>query len=73
MNSTLVHQFNSMWMASVSTKYRLLFMHAWQRGVELKWFGPEEPVAFTSRYDSWRYLDNIPELPKTLDTLGYNL
>lgn len=25
------------------------------RGVELKWFGAEEPVAFTSRYDSWRY------------------
>ena len=40
------------------------------RGVELKWFGPEDPVAFTSRYDSWRYLDNIPELPKTLNTLS---
>jgi dTDP-4-amino-4,6-dideoxygalactose transaminase len=25
------------------------------RGVELKWFGTPEPVAFTSRYDSWRY------------------
>lgn len=25
------------------------------RGVELKWFGGVEPVAFTSRYDSWRY------------------
>ncbi|AEI94487.1 DegT/DnrJ/EryC1/StrS family aminotransferase [Roseobacter litoralis] len=25
------------------------------RGVELKWFGAPEPVAFTSRYDSWRY------------------
>jgi dTDP-4-amino-4,6-dideoxygalactose transaminase len=25
------------------------------RGVELKWFGGAEPVAFTSRYDSWRY------------------
>ncbi len=25
------------------------------RGVELKWFGAREPVAFTSRYDSWRY------------------
>ncbi len=34
------------------------------RGVELKWFGAEVPVAFTSRYDSWRY---APEqrLPKT--------
>jgi len=25
------------------------------RGVELKWFGGEEPVGFTSRYDSWKY------------------
>jgi hypothetical protein len=34
------------------------------RGVELKWFGAEMPVAFTSRYDSWRY---APEqtLPNT--------
>jgi hypothetical protein len=34
------------------------------RGVELKWFGAEEPVAFTSRYDSWRYAD-VPHLPRT--------
>ncbi|EAQ46145.1 aminotransferase, DegT/DnrJ/EryC1/StrS family protein [Roseobacter sp. MED193] len=34
------------------------------RGVELKWFGPPEPVAFTSRYDSWRYV--APQsLPKS--------
>jgi dTDP-4-amino-4,6-dideoxygalactose transaminase len=26
-----------------------------ERGVELKWFGAPEPVAFTSRYDSWHY------------------
>ncbi|MFE3837697.1 DegT/DnrJ/EryC1/StrS family aminotransferase [Pseudogemmobacter sonorensis] len=25
------------------------------RGVELKWFGAEAPVAFTSRYQHWRY------------------
>jgi dTDP-4-amino-4,6-dideoxygalactose transaminase len=25
------------------------------RGVELKWFGGDEPNGFTSRYDSWRY------------------
>ncbi|MCK4713314.1 MAG: DegT/DnrJ/EryC1/StrS family aminotransferase [Marinosulfonomonas sp.] len=25
------------------------------RGVELKWFGGDEPAGFTSRYDSWRY------------------
>jgi dTDP-4-amino-4,6-dideoxygalactose transaminase len=41
-----------------------------KRGVELKWFGPEEPVAFTSRYDSWKYLKDIPALPKTLQALS---
>jgi len=27
------------------------------RGVELKWFGGDEPTGFTSRYDSWRYAE----------------
>ncbi len=27
------------------------------RGVELKWFGGAEPSGFTSRYDSWRYVE----------------
>lgn len=40
------------------------------RGVELKWFGDAEPKAFTSRYDSWRYLADIPELPQTLRQLS---
>ena len=35
------------------------------RGVDLKWFGADRPTAFTSRYDSWEYLDDIPELPAT--------
>lgn len=30
------------------------------RGVDLKWFGAEEPHAFTSRYDSWRYAPSAP-------------
>ena len=34
------------------------------RGVELKWFGAPEPVAFTSKYDSWTYAKSQP-LPKT--------
>ncbi|MBC6438253.1 MAG: DegT/DnrJ/EryC1/StrS family aminotransferase [Rhodobacteraceae bacterium] len=34
------------------------------RGVELKWFGAKEPVAFTSRYDSWHYAPK-QRLPKT--------
>ena len=35
-----------------------------QRGVDLKWFGAKEPKAYTSRYDSWTYLDNVA-LPNT--------
>lgn len=34
------------------------------RGVQLKWFGADNPVGFTSRYDSWRYVDP-QKLPKT--------
>ena len=39
------------------------------RGVELKWFGEADPRGFTSRYDSWRYLDDTPSLPRTLEIL----
>ena len=34
------------------------------RGVDLKWFGVPEPVAFTSRYDSWCYAEP-QSLPKS--------
>jgi len=34
------------------------------RGVELKWFGAAEPVAFTSRHQSWRYVA-AQALPRT--------
>ncbi|MEM9250519.1 MAG: DegT/DnrJ/EryC1/StrS family aminotransferase [Pseudomonadota bacterium] len=34
------------------------------RGVELKWFGAPDPVAFTSRYAHWAYA-TPPVLPKT--------
>ena len=40
------------------------------RGVELKWFGNEDPHGFTSRYDSWKYLGDAPELPNTLKILN---
>ena len=33
-------------------------------GVELKWFGDDEPVAFTSNHKSWRYIKK-QSLPKT--------
>ena len=41
-----------------------------RRGVELKWFGNVEPRGFTSRYDSWRYLENTQQLPQTLEILA---
>jgi hypothetical protein len=40
------------------------------RGVDIKWFGGEEPVAFTSRYDSWHYLGELNPLPKTIRVLS---
>lgn len=38
------------------------------RGVELKWFGAAEPVAFTSRHDSWRYAppQDLPQTDRVL-------
>ncbi len=35
------------------------------RGVVIKWFGASEPQDYTSRYDSWRYIEQMPALPKT--------
>ncbi|MFT5706752.1 MAG: dTDP-4-amino-4,6-dideoxygalactose transaminase [Oceanospirillaceae bacterium] len=35
------------------------------RGVILKWFGADLPNGYTSRYDSWRYIENMPSLPVT--------
>ena len=35
-----------------------------ERGVVLKWFGRDEPVGFTSRYDSWRFIEP-QSCPKT--------
>lgn len=40
------------------------------RGVELKWFGSAEPQGFTSRYDSWRYIESKQHLPQTLKVLA---
>ena len=38
------------------------------RGVELKWFGADQPVAFTSRYDHWRYAEpqSLPQTDRIL-------
>ena len=39
------------------------------RGVEVKWFGADQPKGFTSRYDSWQYIESQPDLPKTKQVL----
>jgi len=38
------------------------------RGVELKWFGADSPVGFTSRHDSWTYAEaqNLPQTDRVL-------
>jgi len=41
-----------------------------ERGVVLKWFGAAEPQDYTSRYDSWRYIEEMPQLPKTEQVLS---
>ena len=40
------------------------------RGVQIKWFGNEVPVGFTSNYDSWRYIPDLPDLPNTKKVLA---
>jgi dTDP-4-amino-4,6-dideoxygalactose transaminase len=45
-------------------RIRALIARCAARGVELKWFGAPDPVAFTSRYDHWRYAHPEP-LPQT--------
>jgi len=41
------------------------------RGVELKWFGANMPVAFTSNHHSWRYVaqQHLPATDRILSTL----
>ncbi|SFR15076.1 DegT/DnrJ/EryC1/StrS family aminotransferase [Poseidonocella sedimentorum] len=41
------------------------------RGVELKWFGAEEPQGFTSRHSHWRYIEgqSLPRTDRVLATL----
>ncbi len=49
---------------------RTFLAAAGQRGVQIKWFGNEEPVGFTSSYESWRYISNLPVLPNTQKVLA---
>lgn len=49
---------------------RRLVEAAAARGVEIKWFGDAEPQAFTSRFDSWRYIEPAVDLPATRHVLS---
>ncbi|MCP4627543.1 MAG: aminotransferase class I/II-fold pyridoxal phosphate-dependent enzyme [bacterium] len=42
-----------------------------ERGVEIKWFGAEEPVGFTSSWESWQYVKSCQSLPRTRKTLDF--
>jgi dTDP-4-amino-4,6-dideoxygalactose transaminase len=39
------------------------------RGLYIKWFGSAAPVAFTSNYEHWHYIDAKPDLPHSMDVL----
>lgn len=41
-----------------------------ERGVDVKWFGEKEPRGFTSRYDSWQYINEMADLPVTRKVLS---
>jgi dTDP-4-amino-4,6-dideoxygalactose transaminase len=49
-------------------KVQELLARCVSRGVDLKWFGAAEPVAFTSRHDSWRYAppQSLPQTDRVL-------
>lgn len=41
-----------------------------ERGVVLKWFGEEQPSGYTSRFDSWQYINDMPQLTNTQRVLS---
>ncbi len=46
------------------TDVRKVTQQCADRGVELKWFGADQPVGFTSKYSNWHYI-NPSNLPQT--------
>lgn len=40
-------------------------------GVEIKWFGRDEPVGYTSSFESWRYIAALPVLNRTKSILDF--
>lgn len=54
----------------LEAQFEPLIDNCMARGVDIKWFGAKQPKAFTSRYDSWRYLGEQAPLPQTLHVLS---
>jgi len=47
------------------------FLHECQlRGLYVKWFGGQEPKAFTSNYAHWQYITERPELPQSMAVMN---
>lgn len=42
-----------------------------ERGVEIKWFGAKKPHGFTSKWNSWKYFEELPELKKSEEILDF--
>jgi dTDP-4-amino-4,6-dideoxygalactose transaminase len=42
-----------------------------RRGVEIKWFGWQEPTGYTSSYESWQYIAELPVLDRTKKILDF--
>lgn len=40
------------------------------RGLSIKWFGTATPVAFTSNYEHWHYLQTKPDIPNSKAVLN---
>ncbi len=58
--------------ASTGRRCRDFIAECGQRGVEIKWFGGEEPKGFTSTFKHWQYIQQgqtLPETEKILDCL----
>jgi len=49
---------------------RELVQRCAEHGVIVKWFGDADPKDYTSRFDSWRYLNQQQELPRTQKVLS---
>ena len=62
-------QFN---LEGISKKQVALFVEeCGRRGVEIKWFGRTEPVGYTSSFESWQYIADLPALERTKSILDF--